>query len=148
VIFGGTTQSTDPSRFDYVPAGSLTISPRSATGYSNIGGFTFNWGGVPIGIPGFLLQHTLSGSGLTVDQDTANYTFGVQVQLCNYQTAFQNRKGSTIYSTRWSAYHAGCSYGAALMQNVKGPFQVKNGQQCARLYVNGNFKGEQCHSVY
>jgi hypothetical protein len=147
VILGGTTQSTDPTRFDYVPA-EPAFSGRGAVGYQPIGGFTFTWGGVPIGLPGFVLQHVLTGSGLTVQQETANYTFGVKAQFCNYQTAFQNRKGSTIYSTRWSSYHSGCSYLAAVGQNIQGPFAVKNGSQCARLYVNGTFKGEQCHNVF
>lgn len=154
VVLGGTTQSTDPTRYDYVPpAGDDELSPiqaKSAIGYANIGGFTFNYGGVAIGVPGFVMQHgIISGStGLQISQEYANYSFGVKVQLCNFQTAFQNRSGSTIYSTRWAPKHEGCIVGFSTGQSVNGPFNVKNGAECARLYVNGAFKGEQCHSVY
>ena len=150
VIYGGTTQSTDPTRYDYVPPAGAGggFTTMGATGYANIGGFTFDYQGAKIGIPGFILQHVISGSGLKINEEVATYTFGVQAQLCNYETHFQNRKGSKIYSTRKSSYHAGCSYGFALGQKVNGPFTVENGAQCARLYVNGAYKGEQCHNVF
>jgi len=153
VILGGTTQSTDPTRYDYVPAKPAGIdglvTPQNAVGYAYVAAFTFGWKGFNISVPAVNMFHTLNGSGLTVTGESVGYLYGniANVQVCNYQTQFQNRYGSTIYSTRKSALHAGCSY-AAFNQSIPGTFSVKTGVQCARYYVNGTYRGEQCHQVF
>lgn len=149
VIYGGTTQSTDPTRYDYVPPASGGVTPMSATGYAWLAGYTFGWKGFNITVPATHLLHKLNGSGLSITGESATYSYGniTNVQVCNYQTQFQNRYGSTIYSTRKASLHEGCSY-VAFSQSIPGTFTVKTGVQCARFFVNGIYRGEQCHQVF
>lgn len=152
VIYGGKTQSTDPTRYDYVAPvadDGPTVTPQSATGIGWISAFSYSWNGLTIPVPATYLQHTINGSGLRIDSEYADYLYGSPfgLKVCNYRTSFQNRYGDTIYSTRWAPLHTGCSY-VTFSQSIRGPFTVKTGVQCARYYVNGTFRGEQCHSVF
>lgn len=152
-IIGGTTQSVDPTRFDYVPpesSGDGTMTPMGADGYAWFGGFTFTYKGLIIGVPALEMRHVINGSGLTISSEYATYqpTVLQGLQLCNYQTHFQNRNGNTIYSTYKSTYHEGCEWFTISRQDSPVSQIVKTGQQCARLYVAGTFRGEQCHYTY
>ncbi len=106
------------------------------------------YGGLTIGVPATYLNHTIYGSGLNINDEYADYRYGspAGLQVCNYRTAFQNRYGSTIHSTRYAPLHSGCSC-VAFSQSITGPLTVKTGVQCAR-YVAGTFRGEQCHNVF
>jgi hypothetical protein len=150
-ILGGTVQSVDPSRYDYVPRGSPSNAPtdRSATGIALIDGFTYTFGGVEFSIPTFYLLHEIRGSGLVIDSEAATIYWGITVQppICNWRFDFQNREGGTIFSTYSTPVHEDCSYGTFWVDE-SGPWHVHRGAQCARLFVNGTFRGEQCHSVH
>lgn len=150
VIYGGTTQSIDPTRFDYVPAAGSPqagmIQPLNASGTQSIGGFTISVGGVPIGIPRILLTHEINGSGLRVTSEKV-YFASTSTSVCNYQVVYQNRSGSKIYSSSYSSTYKGCS-SAKLMYNSAAPFTARAGVQCARLFSNGVYLGEQCHSIH
>lgn len=148
VSYGGTTQSTDPTRSDYVSA-QVGIQPASAEGVGIVAGFQYTFKGVTITVPSATLTHAINGSGLTINKEVAAYAAGgaIAAQICNWQIVFQNRYGSTIYSTRSTAVQEGCSY-VTFSAYAQGPFTVKTGLQCARLYVNGNYRGEQCHNVF
>lgn len=149
VTYGGTTQSTDPTAFNYVPpaSGHVGVQPMGASGMAAIGGFTVTIEGQTITVPGFWMEHVIQGSGYSITKEWAQYAPVTYLTLCNYQTAFQNRNGSTIIATRWSSYHSGCSTGI-FTQEAPGSFQVQEGQECARLYVANVFRGEQCHYIH
>lgn len=148
VAYGGTTQSVDPTAYDYVPPSPPAgVQLFGASGMASVGGFQVTIQGQKITVPGFWMEHVIQGKGYSVTKEWAQYAPVSYLTLCNYQTAFQNRSGSTIYATRWSAYHSGCSTGI-FVQNAPGSFQVREGQECARLYVAGVFRGEQCHYVH
>ncbi|MCL1800261.1 MAG: hypothetical protein FWG25_02695 [Promicromonosporaceae bacterium] len=150
---GGTTQSTDPTRYDYAEPdaydGTTDLTSKNATGMANIPSFTFDFNGLSIKVPAFVLTHKIVGSGLTVTSETASWTGVTNFQLCNYRVDFQNRYGSTIYSTHTTGLHTGCTtFGSGSMSAQNVPYTLKTGAQCARLYVNGTFRGEQCHNVF
>lgn len=67
--------------------------------------------------------------------------------VCNWRIDYQNRNGSTVYRTYRGATHATCNFGA--MYDI-GPSNVtvRKGKQCARLFVGGSFRGEQCHNIH
>lgn len=122
----------------------------SASGIGTVPGFTFGWKGLTITVPGGTIYHSISGSGLTVTKETANFVFKLPkyVQLCNTQWQFQNRHGSTIYSTYTSPLRTGCTYGYIPDHTYSTKRNVKTGQLCARMFVAGTYRGEQCHNVY
>lgn len=66
-IYGGKTQSTDPTRMDYVPASNSPhgniLKPMNASGSAVIGGFTMTVGGAQITIPKTTLTHYILGVG-------------------------------------------------------------------------------------
>ncbi|MGW8566357.1 hypothetical protein [Isoptericola sp. NPDC055881] len=152
-IIGGTTQSTDPTRDDYVGSPEVA-SPQdgmlgSAYGKGLTGKFSFNLGGITWRVPTGLIAHSIKGSGCRITRESARWepVGGIVFGMCNWRITFQNRYGSKIYSTVRSKVHDGCSY-------IRRPYfayepnrTVKRGLQCARLYVNGYFRGEQCHSM-
>ena len=148
-VYGGTTQSTDPTRMDYVPSAdsphNSVVQPRNADGYQAIGGFTITVGGVPIPIPKTLLHHSIRGTGYGIQTEWANFASGSKI--CNYQVAFQNRRGSTIYSTSYTGTYKTCAISSGRIYNNTTPRTAKNGLQCARLFSNGYYVGEQCHSM-
>lgn len=149
VIFGGVAQSSDPSRYDFVPDENDPIysgvSTRSAWGQQWIGGFSVHG----VTIPTILLTHDLTGSGTKIDREEA-YAMSSAGRVCNYRIDFQNRYGSAIYSTVIGKLYTGCSAIGTTWggNNVRAPYTVRTGLQCARLYSGGDFVGEQCHHIY
>lgn len=148
-IRGGKVQHTDPTRHDYVPLGSagdpscpVEMQPMSATGWQYISAFPFEWQGLTIPIPKGQLTHSVNGSGLTVTAEGASYV--VAGAPCNVQFQFQNRYGSTVYSTIKSPIYGCGGYFEYINPTDR---TLKRGLLCARLYVNGYFKGEMCHSI-
>lgn len=146
-ISGGTTQSTDPTRFDYVAPSRKGATVASAMGSKTLKGWSYSMGGFTVKVPTLQLTHYLSGKGLRINRESASYQTSGLTRVCNYRTAFQNRFGSRIYSTRWAPLHRGCSWEYA-QQNLNTSFTVQGGLQCARLYENGRYRGEQCHNVF
>lgn len=147
VIYGGKTQTNDPTRHDYVDPGddeSTGISPRSAIGYQPITGFSFNFRGNSYKVSTSELKHGINGNGLKINSEYAEYR--APSTVCNWRVDYQNRYGGTIYSTRKGGVHSGCDFGAMYDVGPKN-FSVKKGSQCARLYVAGSYRGEQCHNV-
>ena len=147
VVYGGQTQSGDPSAYDYVgaPVTEPTVTPRSAVGVQTIGGFSYSVKGVTFSVPTTALSHSIKGSGTHIDSEFAVYSALIST-VCNWRVDYQNRYGSTIYSTRTNGTHWGCQVWDSKDKEIKN-FNVKHGAQCARLFVNGVFRGEQCHNV-
>lgn len=150
-IYGGTTQSVDPTRYDYVPpvtAGG--IQPFSATGVGSIPGFSFTLFGVTFAVPKGILSHTIITSGLTIKSESSIYTPAslLGTQICDYKIDYQNRDGSTIYSTVNTGLHDLCLIGVPIVDNYNTSRTVKTGKLCARFFVSGTFRGEQCHNVH
>lgn len=152
-VLGGTTQSFDPTRYDYVPptptpASGGMVTPMSANGYQFLPAFNYTVGGVTIPVPGSYIYHRIDGSGLQITEEEgswvpmAAWTF----QQCNVRFHFQNRSGSTIYSTTIMSEQTGCIWGTTT-QVFTPDRTVKTGLQCARLYVSGTYRGEQCHNI-
>lgn len=153
-IRGGRTQSVDPTAWNYVPpATGGGISPMSATGAQIISPFSVTLKGVTIAVPSGYLTHKIEGSGLTINKETAVYqpslgAGGVWgVNICNWRIDFQNRDLRNISSTSIGTTHASCDV-IGVSRTKSTTVTVKQGVQCARLYVNGTFRGEQCHSVF
>lgn len=147
IAYGGTVQHVDPTRDDYVPL----IAPRSATGVGGTSAFYITYAGTQWRIPTGMIGHTVNGSGLRITSESAKWapSVTVPVQVCNYQWKFQNRYGDTIYSTVSSKVFSGCTLTIGLpAYTYETDRTVKTGALCARFYVNGTFRGEQCHSVY
>jgi|GEM_PF-4050350 len=148
IVYGGTTQSTDPSRSDYVALqGEPSIGTRSAWGHQAIGGFTFGFKGLSIQVPSGTLAHDIQGSGTRTTEEAAQYLLIASANLCNYRTDSQNRNGNTIYTTWKGTTQYECVWRTSAIRHITSPFTVKKGQQCARLYVGGTFRGEQCHNI-
>lgn len=149
------TQSTDPSRWDYVPvdASNDEAAARSAVGTQVISSFSYSWNGLQLPVPAGHLAHRIDGSGLSLSGENAIYgpAIGIGipwgVNLCNWRIDFQNRPAAGgVASTSTGPIHSTCStFG---IERTRGPFKAKAGVQCARLFVNSTFRGEQCHSVH
>lgn len=144
-VSGGFVQHSDPTRYDYVPERS-PIVPLGAQGYAWIPAFEYTFGGATIPVPGGQIFHRIDGSGLHIAEESATYT--APANICNYRFDFQNRdNGGRIISTRSTGVHNGCQFGMVghvPLQN----FNVQSGMMCARLFVSGAFRGEQCHHIY
>ena len=157
VVLGGTTQDTNPTGYDYVPSvlatsamtASGVVTPMDASGTGATGAFSYTWGGLTFRVPSGRIAHTVKGKGLQVTKQTANWIFLVPTafQICNYQWQFQNRLGTAIYSTVKSPLFNECRYGNLPNYSVGSTRNLKAGQLCARLYVQGTFRGEQCHTI-
>lgn len=158
-IDGGRTQSLDPTAYNYVPPVSGSVRDRvlknrgatvASAGYGSTSPFNYTVGGVTWQIPTGRIYHVVNGSGLNISSEYANWLSSVptSAQICNAQWQFQNRYGSTVYSTIKTPIIAGCKIGSLPDQHVGVSRTVKLGVLCARLYVNGYYRGEQCHSVF
>jgi hypothetical protein len=66
--------------------------------------------------------------------------------ICNWRIDFQNRYGSTIYSTSSGTLNSNCQM-TGVSRTRATNWTAKVGVECARLFVNGTFRGEQCHSI-
>lgn len=145
VVVGGEAQSVDPTRYDYVPEGGDEISPRSASGYAWIPAFQYSFGGITISVPGAQIYHRINGAGLHISEEVATYS--APANICNYRFDFQNRDlNSRIISTRSTGTHQGCQFGMVGHSPLRN-FDVQPGMMCAKLYVSGAFRGEQCHHI-
>lgn len=157
VIPGGTTQSDDPEDLYYVPEvpqlvkpdlSGPQIEPLSASGYQIIPGYEIGIKGVAVQVPQGLLFQKISGSGTQIDRDYADYEVAASLNYCNWRIDFQNRTGSKVHKTWKGPSHYECKWlGGAKASATAHPGKVKPGLQCARLFVNGTFRGEQCHNI-
>lgn len=121
----------------------------SADGDAFLSAFSYSWQGITIPIPGSYINHKVTGTGLRVTEEEATWMPlpPYSMQQCNVHFEFQNRYGSTIYSTVKMSVIPGCHWGYTT-QKYTPDRTLKTGLICARLYVNGTYRGEQCHSVY
>lgn len=146
-IEGGHIQSYDPTRYDYVPPSPQT-SLRSAWGHQVIGGFTFGFKGLSLTIPSGTLAHEIQGGSTYIRQEAAQYLLLASANICNYRIDFQNRDlNGKIWSTDRGATQNSCAWRTSVVRELNVPRHVKPGHQCARLYVGGIFRGEQCHNI-
>lgn len=148
-IFGGTVQSSDPSLPNFVPdpedenykvtpLGTEGVTLRSAYGAQPIGGFTIK----DIRIPSMILEHQINGNGTTIDSEWAE---AEGANLCNFRFDFQNRYGEIIYRTdvgNWGCKRLATGAVYSMFRSAT------RGHQCARMYLSGQFAGEQCHSIH
>lgn len=158
IVRGGTPQSTDPTRWDYVPdqdEGIGKIQPMSADGVQYISAFRYTIKGVSIPVPSGYLIHSIRGSGLRANSETATYSPAPSAvgaiwgsNICNWRIDFQNRRASNnSIATTWPGEtNSGCT--TKLPSRTARNIGFVRGVQCARLFVNGVFRGEQCHSVF
>lgn len=145
-VIGGHAQDSDPASYDYVPS---TPAPgtgdRSAKGYAFVPGFTYSVGGATIQIPSAQIYHAIDGGGTWIEYERATYT--APARICNYRMDYQNRdlRGNIVRT--WSnGTHVGCINGMAGDQGISHE-RVQRGMMCARLFVSGAFRGEQCHHI-
>lgn len=148
VISGGLSQSEDPSRYDYIPPTidpNSEMTPQSAIGSQMIASFSFNFLGQTIQVPAALLTHEIRGSGTWVDYAGAFYA--TPTQVCNYRIDYQNRGTDGRIFNTWKGSNVwDCTFGVVNGASLYS-LNLYPGSQCARLFVNGVFRGEQCHSI-
>ncbi len=147
IIEGGTTQSVDPTRYDYVPDKPQAIA-RSAWGHQAIGGYGFSFKGLSLKIPAGTLAHDIQGGSTYIRQEAAQYVLIASASICNYRIDFQNRdlRGRIVRTYTGNTVNK-CARLVTVVRQIRKPFHVQPGVQCARLYVGGKFRGEQCHNI-
>ena len=115
------------------------VSQATAIGYSFWG--AFHWKG--FSIPSGALEHEISGFGLYVNWDGADFVSAGN--LCDSSIRF-----SYGYHKEWinGNVHRGCSHGGVWKYSLKR--NVPRGTACAALYIYDwrHFVTEQCHFVY
>lgn len=148
------TQSVDPTLENFVPLPTdmryNLPQPRSAWGNQTIGGFNVGIKGVSVTIPKIVLYHKVNGSGLKMTSEFAQVNPVTSI-VCNYKIQFQNRYGNSIYSTTSTPLQNGCLSvfnTSSEIFNPSGKRTLKRGLQCARLFINGVYAGEQCHNIF
>ena len=126
-----------------VAAAVPAVSQASAYGIQYWGGFAVNVGGQTVRIPGGQLAHMISGSGLHVNWDGAN--FGSVGNLCDSSMRFSYGDGRTWFNgnVHWGCSHVG-QWKYALNRNEP------RGSACAALYEHDwrILVARQCHYVY
>lgn len=76
------------------------------------------------------------------------FTAIASANICNYRIDFQNRGlDGKIWSTHKGATENSCAWRLSAIRELNTPRHVKPGYQCARLFVGGTFRGEQCHNI-
>lgn len=149
VIEGGEAQSADPTAYNYVPKENSTpgkaIQPLSASGYQPINGFGFTYKGNNFKVTTGELQHRIIGSRNHIENEGVQYR--VPSTVCNWRVDYQNRNGAQIHRTFVGKTHTGCGFGAVADNGPHNVYVKSGSQQCARLYIAGKFRGEQCHHI-
>ncbi|MFW9114784.1 hypothetical protein [Corynebacterium striatum] len=148
-IMGGNYQSTDPTAYNYLPEGSDPVpntADRSAFGAATINGFGFEFQGHNFKVPVVTLEHAIEGKGHHIDSESASATF-TNGTMCNWRVDYQNRDEHGIHATRKGKTHNDCSLGHVHDDGFKNS-DVKGNAECARLFVMGEFRGEQCHAIH
>ncbi len=151
VIEGGQVQHDDLTRWDYVPASDQETRPsfRSAWGHEVIGGFDFGYKGLPLKIPAGTLAHDIQGGSTYIRSEAAQYLLFASANICNYRIDFQNRDiHGNIMKTWVGPTQYNCAWRWSMKREINQPFYVSRGKQCARLFVGGAFRGEQCHNIF
>lgn len=164
VLDGGQLQSVDPTAWNYEPPAAHSggmITPMAASGFTGIGGFVMTVGAggqsTNIQVPAGFLGHAISGSGTgaSLGNESAAYvptpslTALWNLQMCNWRIDWQERNGSNILATSPGPQTSGCSTLGASVSRTSKALPARNGSQlCARLYVGGTFRGQQCHNIH
>ena len=81
-------------------------------------------------------------------RDPEYRTTGSGIPVCNFRIDYQNRWGKTIYSTEKGPTRWSCVTNTQFMSRRSRDLKVRAGVLCARLFSNGVFVGEPCHSVH
>lgn len=69
--------------------------------------------------------------------------------ISNYRIDFQNRDiHGNIMKTWVGPTQYNCAWRWSMKREINQPFYVSRGKQCARLFVGGAFRGEQCHNIF
>ncbi|MFI0485290.1 hypothetical protein [Actinomadura sp. 9N215] len=103
------------------------------------------WGAVVVGpleIPGGVLGHDISGSGLKVNYETAKFrSIGC---LSEWRIDFYYTSGGKQYKRTNGATHNSC-----VRTGVRtiGKATLKRGLACAVMYSHGRKLTEQCHQI-
>lgn len=160
VIEGGHVQSEDPTRYDYVPETSNDdeMQASNAIGVQAIPAFTIGTGAggvsVSIPVPAGYLGHDIFGTKLKVTKEVGTYFRFASapspwnISLCDVRMDFQNRSSAgAIHRTYPGTTKWGCFKNWFPQRTDNTPRTLKAGKQCARLYVGGAFRGEQCHTI-
>ena len=85
-----------------------------------------------------MLHHDVEGKGLHIDSESA--WCETPVNICNYRIDFQNRDKDQIYSTQSTGTQWNCRFGE-IENAINHGFDVHRGVECARLFVNEEFRG-------
>jgi hypothetical protein len=106
---------------------------------------TINVKGQSIQIPAGTLSHNIGGEGNYISKEWASFAT-VSSSLCNWRVDYVysdvNKKEKRRIPGR---VHYTCNY-AAFAETVY-PGTVPYGTACAKLYRNGGFVAQQCHSI-
>ena len=130
-------------------------SPASASafGCQYIGGFGFSWQGLTLQAPKGYLCHSITGSGRSVTNEYAYYgpapsVYGALTgRVCNWRIDFQYRNTSNVvYRTDTGATHNTCEYYIRRDQPTDKSLAYY-GKACARLFVGGVLRSQQCHNI-
>lgn len=119
------------------------VSQASAYGIQYWGAFTVNVKGQSIGIPSGQLAHEISGSGLHVNWDGANFISAAN--LCDPSMKFTYGNGSYYLN---SSVHWGCSHVGQWKYTLD--WTAPRGSACAELWEH-DWRirvARQCHYVY
>jgi hypothetical protein len=121
-----------------IPLSTATPAHADASGVSS-------WGAVVIGpleIPGGVLGHDISGSGLKINYDSAR--FRSIACLSQWRIDFYYTSGGSTYKRLTGATHSACERTGV---RTVGRATLKRGLACAVMYSHGRKLTEQCHQI-
>lgn len=136
-----------------------TVKPMTAIGFQPLGSIQYSWQGVTVEVPtGCFLGHTIKGDGRKLAQEWTSWDcsppassfLAVNPNMCNprYDFIYKDMNGK-IYSRLSSGNrYLGC-WGATgpTFTAPNNRTLPKYGSACAALYLNGQYKGQQCHNI-
>jgi hypothetical protein len=115
-----------------------------AYGWQYWGGFTVELGGVPLGIPGGSLNHSIRGNSVNIEQQNAS--FFSAGNICNWRIDFvYTLVGGHTYTINTGPLMSECTHGSG--RTIFPRAAMFPGKACAELYSNGAFVARQCHSI-
>jgi hypothetical protein len=125
----------------------VALAPSSASasfGWQYWGGFTVEVHGVPIGIPGGSMPHSITGTGTYVEEEWAS--FFAAGNVCNWRIDFAySDVGNNTYEINRGALNSSCTHSST---RTIFPRQHKRaGKACAELYSNNVLVARQCHYI-
>ncbi|MDQ0938414.1 DNRLRE domain-containing protein [Streptomyces sp. V1I1] len=129
------------------------MSTMSAYGVTALGSFSYSFAGFTISVPtGCFMDHKISGSGKYINYEWAAvdcYYAAAFSRFCNSRIdfAYINTSGTT-YRTSKGRTHYTCYWGQVPLRYAPGNRTLPYyGKACAKIYVNSQRKGTQCHYI-